>query len=170
VFHALDYASALGFEPHRDFKSALFGPRPEALENTPWSAPAKPIYVSGPHDNERVILQRLTMAVGADGFEERDAFAFSGDFEQDDVEDDDVQLVYSPLAQTVARGDQSLYIAIYRGRDERTWLLEVEDSSGGSTVWDERFETDRAALDAALQAVEDEGIESFTCSHVSPSP
>jgi hypothetical protein len=50
---------------------------------------------------------------------------------------------------------------IYRGRNDPAWVLEVEDHLGGSTVWEGDFETDQAALDAALLAIEEDGVESF---------
>jgi hypothetical protein len=69
VFHALDYATTLGFNPHRDFPAALFGPRPDALEETPWSKPEKPLFIAAPHDNTSAILQQLTSAVGEGKFD-----------------------------------------------------------------------------------------------------
>jgi uncharacterized protein len=41
------------------------------------------------------------------------------------------------------------------------WHLEIEDHLGGSTVWEDPFATDRAALEAALSAIEEDGSESF---------
>lgn len=66
VFHALDYARSLGFEPHPDFPAPLFGPRPAELLDTPLARPARPFYVSGPHDNTSRILQQLRSKVGDD--------------------------------------------------------------------------------------------------------
>ncbi len=163
VFHAIDHARSLGFEPHRDFQAALFGPRPSTLLDTPWSAPDRPIYVRGPHDDARAIMNRLTKAVGADGFEYVDPLAYEDDMHQDDDVDDD-ELVHSPLERTVSGDGVTLSIFIYRGPADAVWRLEVEDHLGGSTVWDEKFETDRAALDAALNAVELDGFQSFLVS------
>ena len=39
--------------------------------------------------------------------------------------------------------------------------MEVVDHLGGSTVWDDRFPTDQAALDEAMATIEVEGIGSF---------
>jgi len=41
------------------------------------------------------------------------------------------------------------------------WILELEDHHGTSFVWDEPFETDRMALDAALLAIEKSSVERF---------
>jgi hypothetical protein len=69
VFRAVDYANKLGFKPHRDFSEVLFGPRPEVLEDTPWSATAKPLYIQGEDDDVATILQKLTAAVGEGNFD-----------------------------------------------------------------------------------------------------
>ncbi len=68
VYHALDYARRLGFAPDPDFPELLFGPRPAELADTPWHAPARPIYVRGPRDDVQGIVAQLVTAVGADGF------------------------------------------------------------------------------------------------------
>jgi hypothetical protein len=41
------------------------------------------------------------------------------------------------------------------------WLLEAIDEYNNSTVWDDPFDTDQAALDEALDVVENEGIEAL---------
>ena len=64
VFHALDYAASLGFEPHPDFPDPLFGPRPEALADTPLSHPTRPFWVRGPDDDVEEILATLDESVG----------------------------------------------------------------------------------------------------------
>jgi hypothetical protein len=169
VFHAVEYARALGFEPHRDFPAALFGPRPTVLLSTPWSAPDRPIYLSGPRDNELAIISRLTKTVGAGGFEhaglldlacDDDDYQDEGDG-RDDGRDEGAALVHSPLEGTVSRDGATLHIFIFRGHTEAVWHLEVEDHLGGSTVWDEQFETDHAAREAALRAIEQQGVASF---------
>ncbi len=41
------------------------------------------------------------------------------------------------------------------------WALEVEDDKGGSTVWDDLFESDQAALQVALSEIEAVGLIDF---------
>jgi hypothetical protein len=161
VFHALDYARSLGFSPHEDFVEELFGPRPETLVDTPWSRPSRPIYVPGPRDDTRRILTRLTKAVGVDGFEYYDPRELDEDEDGDDLHDDDGEreIVHSALSQSVSRAGITLHIRIYRAVSQTRWILEVEDHLGGSTVWDEPFSTEQAALDAALQAIDEEGVQ-----------
>jgi hypothetical protein len=84
---------------------------------------------------------------------------------------DDIELIKSPLERKITRDGITVRICIYRGSEEAGWILEVEDQDGGSTVWDDRFPTDQAALDEAMQAIEADGIGSFADSpRVSPPP
>ncbi len=161
VFHGIDYARSLGFEPHRDFPAALFGPRPAELLPTPWHASERPIYIAGPRDDPRRIVSQLKRTAGDAAFEYIDHHGLP-DYEDEDAEEG--ALVYSPLETTVARDGVSVRVSIYRMARDAGWRLEVEDHLGGSSVWDDEFETDRAALDAALQAIEEEGIASFVVS------
>jgi hypothetical protein len=69
VFHALDYARSLGFFAHEDFEVALFEPRPASLSETPLAKPARPIYISGPHDDVPMILDRLDRHMGPDNYQ-----------------------------------------------------------------------------------------------------
>jgi hypothetical protein len=95
VFHAIDYARRLGFEPDRDFPAELFGPRPAVLTVTPWHAADRPIFVSGPHDDTSRVIARLTTAVGPDGFDRINVFeelAVEGDDDDDEAWDDEERL------------------------------------------------------------------------------
>jgi uncharacterized protein len=71
--------------------------------------------------------------------------------------DDSYDLVHSPLERTLSGEGHTLRIAIYRGADEPDWILEIEDETGTSTVFDKRFASDQTALDAALAEIEAEG-------------
>jgi hypothetical protein len=165
VFHAIDYARAFGFEPHRDFPAALFGPRPPELLATPWHAPERPIYLPGPHDDVRAITSQLAKTCSTSDFEQLISTVRGGDEAsrlrggQDD--DDTDEVIHSPLECSVSRDKTRWLIFIYRGVTDAGWILELEDHHGTSFVWDNRFETDRTALDAALRAIERNSVESF---------
>ena len=75
--------------------------------------------------------------------------------------DDDPEIIYSPLCRRITRNRTMIEVLIYRGEDESDWLLEVEDESGGSTVWTETFASDAAALEQVMSVIEEEGIEIF---------
>ncbi len=64
VHHAIEYGRKLGFEPHPDFPTEIFGPRPEALLDTAHASDPKPLYVSGPDDDVDEILRKLDETVG----------------------------------------------------------------------------------------------------------
>jgi hypothetical protein len=68
----------------------------------------------------------------------------------------------SPLKRDITRDGATVRICIYRGRDDAGWILEVEDELGGSTCWDDLFDSDQAALAEALQTIAEEGIRSFS--------
>lgn len=68
---------------------------------------------------------------------------------------------------SVHSGPQSLnglqvHISIYRlaGTDDQ-WTLEVENSFGGSTIWEDTFPTDDTAYAEFLATIAKDGIEQF---------
>lgn len=73
----------------------------------------------------------------------------------------DYPIEHSPLERTITRDGVSVRVSIYRGPEDPGWILEIEDERGGSTAWDDLFDSDRAALDEALQTIEHEGIQSL---------
>lgn len=70
-------------------------------------------------------------------------------------------LINSPLQQSCTKDGHTVEIHIYKFVEEAEWVLEVVDAGGTSTVWDDKFATDKAALDEALRAIEVDGIEGF---------
>jgi uncharacterized protein len=72
---------------------------------------------------------------------------------------------HSPLSQRVAREGTAVEIEIYED-GTGGWLLEVVDEFGNSTVWDDPFPTDAAALAEALKTIDTEGI----ASGIGPAP
>jgi uncharacterized protein len=66
--------------------------------------------------------------------------------------------ILSSLSQRVVRDGTAVKIQIYDG--EGGWLLEVVDEFGNSTVWDDPFPTESAALAEALNTIDTEGIAS----------
>lgn len=67
---------------------------------------------------------------------------------------------HSPLAQSVTRDGKTVQVDIYED-GKGGWLLEVVDEFWNSTVWDESFESDRAALAKAFKTIDTEGIQSL---------
>ena len=75
--------------------------------------------------------------------------------------DEEYKIIHSPRERRITERGVSVDVLIYRGEDDAGWILEVVDHTGGSTVWDDAFVTDRAALDEALRTIEREGIACF---------
>lgn len=80
-------------------------------------------------------------------------------------------LVYSGLSQWTTIEGHKFKIEIYRLENEPQWSLEVVDEDGTSTIWDDLFDADQAALDEVLKAIEEEGLSAFRDSgNVVPFP
>jgi hypothetical protein len=79
------------------------------------------------------------------------------------INNDDIpEIESSPLCREITREGTTVEIHIYRlAEGDNRWTLEVVDEEKASTVWDEEFETDFAALEAVMQTIDKEGIRSF---------
>lgn len=73
---------------------------------------------------------------------------------------DDFILKMSALCQSLTRNGKTIRIEIY-GDGGDGWLLEVVDEYGNSTVWNDSFDTEQAALDEVFKTVEEEGMDSL---------
>jgi uncharacterized protein len=73
----------------------------------------------------------------------------------------DPNIVISGLSKRVTVEGEILSIEIYRLEEQNFWTLEVVDSTGTSTVWDDTFPSDQKALEVVEQTIEDEGISAF---------
>jgi len=74
---------------------------------------------------------------------------------------EDYELMSSPLSQDVSADGETVRVEIYRGVDDKGWVLEVVDKYGNSSVWNDLFDTDNEAFKAALKTIETEGIRSL---------
>jgi hypothetical protein len=76
--------------------------------------------------------------------------------------DDDPEIEESQLSGNVTRDGITVRVEIYRlVEGDESWTLEVIDHEGGSTVWDDRFATDKEACAEFYRTLEAEGIRSF---------
>ncbi|MEA2913790.1 MAG: hypothetical protein QOJ15_5871 [Bradyrhizobium sp.] len=75
--------------------------------------------------------------------------------------DDEYKIINSPLSQKISRDGMTLDIQIYRGENDPVWIQEVIDQEGGSTVWEETFQTEQDALNEVFQTIASEGIGCF---------
>lgn len=72
----------------------------------------------------------------------------------------EIELEMSPLCQEITDSGKTIRVEIYRGGGS-DWHLEVVDEFNNSTVWDDQFPTDTAALEEAKSTIRDEGINSL---------
>ena len=68
------------------------------------------------------------------------------------------EVVYSPLCRGFEHEGSEYKIEIYEADRPSAWLLEVLHEDGASTVWDDVFDDDKAALDEAIRAIQ-EGLD-----------
>ena len=71
------------------------------------------------------------------------------------------KLEVSPLSQKISSGGRTVSVEIYRLEGEASWALEVVDEQNNSTVWDDTFETESAALTEAKKTVLADGVSSL---------
>ena len=74
---------------------------------------------------------------------------------------DEPQIEFSPHSQKISSGNRTVRVAIYRMEGDPQWALEVVDEYNNSTVWDDTFETEMAALTEAKKTILAEGIKSL---------
>lgn len=70
-------------------------------------------------------------------------------------------LEISPLSQELTSAGRTVSVEIFRLEGELGWVLEVVDEHNNSTVWDDAFETDSAALTEAKKTILAEGVKSL---------
>jgi C4-type Zn-finger protein len=76
--------------------------------------------------------------------------------------DEAPEIEESPLSGIVTREGIAIRVEIYRlVEGDESWTLEVIDPEGGSTVWEDRFATDKEAYAEFYRTLETDGIKSF---------
>ncbi len=73
----------------------------------------------------------------------------------------DPNIITSGLSKRVTVEGHELSIEIYKSECDQNWLLEVVDEDGTSTVWDDLFKSDRAAMNEVLNTIKEEGLSAF---------
>lgn len=82
--------------------------------------------------------------------------------------EEEYKIIDSPLSREITMYGITIQVHIFRGEHDDGWILEVVDRTGASTVWDDKFATDQAALDEVLRTIEVEGIGTFLDSSAGP--
>ncbi|MES9874884.1 MAG: hypothetical protein ABW146_17430 [Candidatus Sedimenticola sp. 6PFRAG7] len=73
---------------------------------------------------------------------------------------EEFEVKMSPLCQEISSGGKAVQVDIYE-HENGGWILEVVDEFNNSTVWDDPFETDNAALAEVKKTILSEGIDSL---------
>ncbi|WP_310620330.1 hypothetical protein [Flexibacterium corallicola] len=77
------------------------------------------------------------------------------------MQEKEPDLVTSDLSKHLTEGGVSVELCIYRLEDCPDWTLEVVNSNGTSTVWDDTFKSDTAAYEEFQKTVAEEGMAVF---------
>ncbi len=79
------------------------------------------------------------------------------------MEEVEIKIEMSPLCRKITRDGTSVEVLIYSDGNYG-WILEVVDEEDASTVWDNPFLTDQAALAEVMKTIDEKGIYSFLLS------
>ncbi|WP_300074739.1 hypothetical protein [uncultured Ruegeria sp.] len=74
---------------------------------------------------------------------------------------DEMQLIMSDKCKSVLVDGYRFEVEIYRLDNQDQWTLEVVDFEEASYVWDDKFSSDQAALDVAVETLNNEGALGF---------
>ncbi len=74
---------------------------------------------------------------------------------------DEQNLIISELSTELSNGGRTVNVEIFRLEHEKEWALAINDEFNNSTVWDDTFTTDSAALTEAKKAILEEGVNAF---------
>ena len=77
------------------------------------------------------------------------------------MEEREPNLVTSSLSRRVTRDGITVDVSIYRLETQSEWTLEVVNSKGTSTVWDDLFPSDETANQEFLRTLDEEGMAAF---------
>jgi len=75
--------------------------------------------------------------------------------------EEEPEIELSDLSQVIISGGKNLSVEIYRIKGTEEWSLEIVDETGNSTVWDDTFSSDSAAITEAKKAILEETAEAF---------
>jgi len=77
----------------------------------------------------------------------------------------ETEIEYSEFSQNLSSGGKTLSVKIYRIKGTEGWSLEIVDEYNNSTVWDDLFQSDTAAITEAKKSI----LEDTAAVFVGPS-
>lgn len=79
----------------------------------------------------------------------------------DEIIEDDMEIILSPLSHTFEEDGKSVEVEIYKEKNDSQWFLEVLDEYGNLLLNDEMFDSDEQALQQFKEDIKKNGIDSF---------
>ena len=73
--------------------------------------------------------------------------------------EENTDIIESALFFRVEDEDTHVDVQIYRLEEQNFWTLVLVNADGVSTVWDDEFPTEDAALQKAVDAIEEKGLK-----------
>jgi len=74
---------------------------------------------------------------------------------------EDPEIEYSDHCQEIQSGGNKFSIQIYRIEGTKDWSLEIVDQYGNSSVWEDLFASDSAAITEAKKSILEESSSTF---------
>ena len=74
------------------------------------------------------------------------------------AKDQEPKLIESERSGPFEKDGHVVHVHIIQLEGDKDWTLEVVDENGTSTVWDDKFRTDRIAWKEFLRTVDNEGM------------
>ena len=71
------------------------------------------------------------------------------------------KLIISKKSQTISSGGKTVYAEIYRLENEKRWALAIDDKFNNTSILDNTFKSEKAALLQAKKLILEEGINNF---------
>jgi hypothetical protein len=74
---------------------------------------------------------------------------------------DEPKLIISKKSQPISSGGRIVYVEIYRLENEKRWAMAIDDEFGNTSICDNTFKSEKAALLEAKKSILEEGISQF---------
>jgi hypothetical protein len=74
---------------------------------------------------------------------------------------DEPKLIISKKSQPISSDGRTVYVEIYRMENEKRWGLSIDDEFNNTSIFDNTFKSEKAALLEAKKSILEEGINQF---------
>jgi len=71
------------------------------------------------------------------------------------------KLIVSKKSQPLSSDGKTVNVEIFRLENEKRWTLAIDDEFGNTSIWDNTFKSEKAAILEAKKSVLEEGINNF---------